>query len=351
MLSGGEQARGLWTEVVQPLVAQHLPGLRCAAGRLGSGSDVLGLDDETSRDHDWGNRLTLLLDSADGDAVPVVDDLLAQQLPDQYRGYPVRFPTTWDGRTRHRVQVDTVGGFGWSRLGVDPVGDLTVLDWLTLTGQSVLEVIGGPIFADQTREFGVVRDKLSWYPADVERYVLAAGWQRVDQQLPFVGRTGERGDDLGSRLLCATLAADLMWLAFALSRRWPPYPKWRGTVFMTLPVAASLAAPLDTAVRASSWQDREAALCEVIEVLTRLQRAAGFPAPESGVIMFWDRPYRALNPELQKGLLAQITDPEVASLPPGVGCIERWSDNVNVLSSPGHRMGTQAAYRAWAENA
>ncbi len=57
--------------------------------------------------------------------------------------------------------------------------------------------------------------------------MLAAGWQRVAQQLPMVGRSaergGERGGEPGSRLLSAQLAGDLMWLAFALSRRWPPY--------------------------------------------------------------------------------------------------------------------------------
>ena len=148
----------------------------------------------------------------------------------------------------HKVEVATVAGFAASRLGTDPAAGLSVPDWLMLTGQSVLEVTAGPVFTDQTRELALVRAMLAWYPADVERYVLACGWEKIAQQLPMAGRIACRGDELGSRLLSARLSGDLMWLAFALSHRWPPYAKWRGTIFRALPVAAGLAAPLTAAV-------------------------------------------------------------------------------------------------------
>jgi hypothetical protein len=61
-LAGAGLARLFHADVVAPLLARELPRLRYAAGRLGSGSDVLGLDDPMSRDHDWGCRLTLLVD-------------------------------------------------------------------------------------------------------------------------------------------------------------------------------------------------------------------------------------------------------------------------------------------------
>ena len=85
-----------------------------------------------------------------------------------------------------------MAGFAASRLGVDPTGDMSAVDWLVLTGHSVLEVTAGPIFVDQTTELARVRATLRWYPPDVERYVLAAGWQRLSQQMPMVwprGRT------------------------------------------------------------------------------------------------------------------------------------------------------------------
>jgi hypothetical protein len=232
---------------------------------------------------------------------------------------------------------------------VDPTGGLSVLDWLSVTGQSVLEVTAGPVFTDRTRTLAALRTLLAWYPPDVERYVLAAGWQRLCQSLPIVGRTAEAGDELGSRLLSAGLAGDLLWLAFALSRRWAPYAKWRGTAFRSLPVAVRLGPLLDAAVAARSWRERENALATACEVLLGIQREQVQPAPGSAVIPFFDRPYRTVDQAVPQGLLAGITDPDVARLPPMVGSIEQWVHCTDVLSSPGRRAALQTAYRAWAE--
>ena len=209
-----------------------------------------------------------------------------------------------------------------------------MLDWLVLTGQSVLEVTAGPVFTDQTVELSRVRALLAWYPPDIERYVLAAGWQRLEQQLPFVGRTAERGNDLGSRLLSVRLTEDLMFLGFMLSRRWAPYGKWRGTVFRTLPVAASLTGLLDAAATSPGWRDRESALAAAAEVLLGAQRDRGLPTPDAAVVPFWDRPYRVIDLAVAAGLLADIADADVARLPSGVGSVEQWTDSVDVLATP-----------------
>lgn len=347
-LPGGELAKDFHADVVGPLLARAMPGLRYAAGRLGSGSDVLGFDDAMSRDHDWGCRLTLLVDELDRAAVPQATRLLEQELPESYQGFPVRFPVTWDPGPSHKVELATVSDFAASRLGIDPTAELSALDWLILTGQSVLEVTAGPVFADQTAELAQVRARLRWYPRDIERYVLAAGWQRLAQEMPMVGRTAERGDELGSLLLSTRLVGDLMWLAFTLSRRWPPYPKWRGTAFQALPVAADLAGPLTAAAVAPDWRDRENALADACEILLDAQRVRGLPAPASAVIRFWDRPYRTVDDAVSESLLSAITDPDVGRLPI-VGSIEQWVSNVDVLSSPTRRATLRNAYQAWAD--
>ena len=340
-------ARGFFTEVVEPLLSRAVPGLGYAAARLGSGSDVLGLDNAMSRDHDWGCRLTLLVDEDARDQVPRISQVLEQELPEWFGEYPVRFPVTWDPSLAHKVEVATVAGFAASRLGVDPARGLSVLDWLSVTGQSVLEVTAGPVFTDRTRALARVRSLLAWYPPDVERYVLAAGWQRICQLMPMVGRTAEAGDELGSRLVSAGLAGDVVWLAFALSRRWAPYAKWRGTVFRSLSVAAALGPLLGSAAAAPGWREREDALAAACEVLLDIQRERGHPAPGNAVVPFFDRPYRTVDRAVPERLLAAVTDPDVVRLPPMVGSVEQWADSVDVLSSPGRRATLQAAYQGW----
>jgi hypothetical protein len=347
-LRGAELARRFFTDVVAPLLSRALPGLRYAAGRLGPGSDVLGLDDATSRDHDWGCRLTLLVDEEARDQVPLISRLLEEQLPERFLEFPVRFPLTRDPSVSHRVDVAIVADFTAGLLGVDPTGGLSVPDWLCLTGQSVLEVTAGPVFADDTRALAPARALLAWYPPDAERYVLAGGWQRLCQLMPFVGRTAEAGDELGSRLLSAKLAGDLVWLAFALSRRWAPYAKWRGTAFRSLPVAGPLGPLLGAATAAPAWREREDALAGACEVLLDRQRERGLPAPDAAVIHFHSRPFRTVDSAVPQLLLAGITDPDVARLPPMVGSVEQWVDSTDVLSGARRRVALRAAYRAWA---
>jgi hypothetical protein len=342
-MTGAELARRFHRDEVAPPLRRHYPRLRYAAARLGSGSDVLGRDDVTSRDHDWGCRLTVLVDGADAAVVPQVHELLERELPERYGDHPTRFATTWDPRVTHRVEVATVTDFVRSRLGVDPLSGMSAYDWLIVTGQSVLEVTAGPVFIDGTAELGAVRRRLTWYPPDLERYVLAAAWQRLAQRMPLVGRTAMRGQELQSRLLCAGLVGDLIRIAFLVSRRWAPYDKWLEAVFRTLPVAGELA-DLEPAATAEDWRVREAGLAAAVEVLLRAQRELGLPTPVTAAAPFWDRPYRTVDDAVSRALLAEITDPVLTGLP-RVGSIEQWVDSVDVLTDVRLRAAAAGVYR------
>jgi hypothetical protein len=342
---GGELARRFFLEAVKPVIDEHLPNIGYLAGRLGSGSDVLGYDDPTSADHDFGCRLTVLVDDPAAPLLRELDRRLEADLPVAFGGRPVRFPTTWDARVHHKIDLPTVHDFAVSRLGVDASRPLTAAEWLCLTGQSVLEVIGGPIFHDTTAAYRPLAARLAWYPDDVWHYVLAAGWQRLSQELPFVGRAGDRGDHLGSAVSALRLTRDVLHLAFLLERRWPPYPKWLGTALPQLPVGAALGASLGEIDGASSWRGHQAALGDAIDVVAARQVTLGLPCPVPVVAPFFDRPFITTNETIPTALLEEVGDQRLRTMPL-IGSIEQWSDNIDLLSNPVLRAAATTMYEA-----
>lgn len=334
LASGLELSRAYYEHVVRPLLHRHAPGLPHAAARSGSGSDVLGFDDEQSRDHDWGLRLTLLVE--DGRATEI-DALLERELPPTWHGLPTRFATTWDPVVRQRVEVAPAAEFAASRLGVDAArleaagGDgLTLSDWLSLTGQAVLEVTAGPVFHDGTGVLTALRERLAWYPRDVWLYALAADWSRLSQEFPDVGRAGLRGDEDGSAVIAARHVRTLFHLAHLLHRCWPPYGKWLARSSARLPRGDRLRTVAEEVLAARDWRTRQEALAAAAELLAAVQGAQGLPTLAPATEPFHERPHIGLR-ELPELLAEQIRDPAVRALPTGVGTAEQISDNVTVL--------------------
>lgn len=321
-------ARDYWHRVVRPLLDETHPDVPRAAARIGSGSDVLGLDDEMSRDHDWGLRLQVLVPPG---RVAEVEETLAARLPEEFEGYPTRFVFTGQQEAQLAVDVLTLDELLATGIGFDPRHGGAVTDWLSLTGQAVLEVTAGQVFEDTDGGLTGVRRALTWYPDDVWRYVVASGWQRIDQELPLMARAGDRGDDLGSRVIAARLVDVAVHLGFLVCRQWAPYSKWRGTLFARLPLPPEVGLHLAEVVAADDWRARSERLAGALGVLAEVQRATGLPAPATACVPFWDRPYLHLDPGLIPAILAGVTSPDVRALPVGLGSIEQRSDNVDLL--------------------
>ncbi|MDY0910882.1 DUF4037 domain-containing protein [Microbacterium sp. CFBP9034] len=326
--SGAGLARAYFLEIVEPLLTERFPGLRYSAGRLGPGSDVLGLDDAMSRDHDWGLRLSLFVPT---DAVTEVDRELGRTLPESFRGLPVRFAFTGETEQRHHVGVTSVSEFLHTRIGFDPRSGASARDWLSLSGQAALEVVAGPVFVDSSGELDAARRALEWYPDDVWRYVLACDWIRIEQELPLMGRAADVGDDVGSRLIAARLAHSVMHLAFMVERRWPPYSKWFGTVFQTLASAPEVGAAVDATLRSADLAGRQRGVAVALDAILQRQNALGLTATTRATIPFWDRPYLHPDPAIVAELLNSVADPSVRLLPRGRGSVEQRTDNVDVL--------------------
>jgi len=317
-----------YREVVAPAIGDD----RHAAALLGWGSEILGYDSERSTDHGWGPRLEVFVDPA---RVAATRTAIEAELPDTFHGWPVRYG--WDDvPVEHRVVVTDLGTWLSAQLGCDPTDGMAVLDWLCTPQQRLLGVIRGAVFHDGPGELTRVRRELTWYPDDVWTWLVACQWHRIAQEEAFVGRTAEVGDELGSRLVAAHIARELMRLSFLLQRTYAPYAKWFGTAFRQLDGSDALGEQLDRVLAAPTDDAREAALVEAYEAVARRHNAAGITEPvDPSVQPFYGRPFRVLMADrFVAACLERVTDPWLRALPL-VGSVDQVSDSTDVLSVPG----------------
>ncbi|MEV4811016.1 DUF4037 domain-containing protein [Micromonospora avicenniae] len=354
-LPGLTLARRFHDEVIAPILRRRYPDLRYAAGRLDGGSELLGLDTPRSTDHDWGPRVQLFVAAADVARLPELLAALEADLPAEFLGWPTRFAgdgvrlgTVDATGSRHGVSVVEVTGWWHERLGFDPADGVGTADWLATATQRLAEVTGGAVFHDDL-DPGLFarRAALTWYPDDVWRHVLAAGWTRIAQAEHLPGRCAEVGDELGSRVVTAGLARDLMRLALLLRRRWPPYDKWLGTVFAGLPGTAPVAAGLADALGPGDWAQRERGLVAALEELAAWTDGTGFAAPvRARARPFHRRPFLVLDAgRLAAALCDAITEPALLVRPP-LGAVDEYLHNVDVLTDPRHLRRVAAALGA-----
>ena len=357
-IPGRELSRLFYHEAVRPILDSRFPGLEHTACLIGTGSDVLGYDTFESTDHEWGPRLRLFLSQDDWDKrADDIDGLLSAELPRRFRGFSTSFSEqdeegvrvlvdAEDGPIRHGVRIGTLNQFFKSSLRIDPFGEISPAQWLTFSEQSLLEVARAAVYHD---DFGLaeVQTRLTYYPHDVRLYLLASQWRRIDQLEPFMGRSGNVGDELGSKLIAHQIVLDLVRLCFLMEKRYAPYAKWLGTAFRELDCTGEMM-PLMTAVLdAHGWEERQTHLSRAYELVATTHNGLRITEPLSiEVRPFHGRPYLVSGAgRFVSAISKRIIDPSVQTLPDFLGSVDQISHSVDILTSPHRREVLQGLYK------
>lgn len=359
-IKGLELSRLFYEEITRPVLHRHFPTLTYSSAQFGHGSDALGFDTAQSRDHDWGPRLMLFLspeDVAQG-VDKAIDARLGQELPFTFRGYPIDFyfqgdrfeGTLPDSRpVRHAIKFHTIQKYFNHHLNTDPRHPLQLTDWLTLPQQTLLSLTSGAVFHDGLSQLNPIRANLAYYPDPLWRYLLAAQWRRISQEEAFMGRCGQVGDELGSRLVASRLVRDLMHLCFLMERRYAPYIKWLGTAFQQLTCAPSLTPIFLKVQTARSWQARERHLTTAYQRIAQQHNDLALtPSLSTGVSSFHQRPFQVIQASrFAEAIRATITDPAILALPTHLGSIDQFVDSTDVLSYPAQFNQAKAWYNGY----
>ncbi|GAP08003.1 MAG TPA: DUF4037 domain-containing protein [Anaerolinea thermolimosa] len=335
-----------YEEAVGPLLARHFPGLRHTAALIGFGSDVLGFDDERSRDHMWGPRLVLFLPEENfAENQNALEKLFRVELPPSFHGYPTSFSAPdaegvrWmeereQGAVSPLIEITTLPAYFQKEIGWDTCRPIETADWLTFSEHRLLSLTSGGVWHDDLG-LEAVRAQLAYYPKQLWMYLLAAQWMKIGQEEAFVGRTVEVGDEIGSRLITARLVEAVMRLCFLMERRYAPYSKWFGRAFRRLEIAPLIEPHLSGALEAGDFHTREANLCRAYEICAwKFNSLDLLPPVEARVRLFYGRPFKVIfGGAIAEKIRSAISDENIRALPPFIGSVNQFSASTDSLES------------------
>lgn len=340
-------SESFYNEAARPILDAHFPQLLHSAGILGWSSEVLGYDDLTSTDHNWGPRFQLFLSQQDyATYADPVSEVLSQELPLEFRWYPTNFGVSVQGDQRamersitgpvaHKIDIHTVEGYFEQYLGLKPDGEITAAEWLAFSEHKLLSVTKGRVFHDGLGRLEPLRDRFSYYPRDIWLYILASQWAKLAEEETFAGRCAQVGDELGSMLIAVRQVRNAMHLCFMMEKKYAPYSKWFGKAFTDLECSAHIGPILKEIVHSSSWQPREQYLSQLYESLARRHNELRITRPLPDKTELHGRPYHVIRADrFAAEILNAIESKEIKRMRFLIGSVNQLIDSDQQISNP-----------------
>ena len=343
-MQGIELSRRFYADIVRPWLRDAAPDLAHAAALGGYGSELLGFDDEMSRDHNWGPRVHIIVDgdsferharrlvTAFSGVAPA--EFLGEPIGWRSRPHPPANGAESAGAIEHGLEFHTLESVLEDHFALRSVDSLEALQWLGFAEQKLLAFTSGTLFHDDLGRLTQARERLAYFPDDVWFYKIACQWRRIAEEQAFVGRAGQVGDDLGSRVIAARLVRDVMGMGFLLERRYAPYAKWFGSGFARLPISKRLEPHLRQGMLASEWTARGEALAAAYSVLAEVQQQKAIAPFQPVIGLYHERPFVTINADdAVAAAQSMIGDERIKALPI-VGALDQVSDLTPLLSNP-----------------
>jgi len=223
-VSGLEISKKFYETYGKPMLDKEFPEYvsRIAVGLVGEGSDCMGFDDETSRDHDWGPGFCIFipaeLEAEIGDKLRDCYDTL----PAEFMGY--QRENTAQGK--NRCGVWTIEGFYQKYAGYQ--SEDGSFDWRGLEDFSFLAATDGEVFADPEGKFTEIREKLkAGFPEEIRFLKLAEDCAKVSQTGQYnYFRMISRGDRLTADAMLMECTRHVCRLWHHLCNAYAPHDKW-----------------------------------------------------------------------------------------------------------------------------
>lgn len=221
-MNGLELSKLYFQDVIRPMLLEQFPNdfERIAAGLVGEGSECFGYDDEISRDHDWGAKVCLWLDSAEYQENGEILQRKLMHLPNTYQGYPV----CWIPNRNGVLEIS-----GFFRKYLDTDGPLqTVGQWLHVPEHHLAVASNGEIFHDPVGKFSTIWNDLRLgYPEDIRLKKISAYCMLAAQSGQYnYPRLMRRNDTIAMSLALNEFIRAVISIVYLLNNKYVPFYKW-----------------------------------------------------------------------------------------------------------------------------
>lgn len=308
-------SRDFFYEIILPIFERDFSDVsaQTAFGVFGYGSDVLRMDDEFSRDHNWGIRINALMPDAVYSARhQEILSRVSSQIPLTWRGHALQqgFANTFG------LELGSLEGFLARTIGIarPPQNNL---EWLNIPEEDITHVIGGEVWHDPLGKFSAVRETLNAYYPEPVRLRRIAHWARYFSGMGAYAlkRAILRGSDYYANITFTRAIRLGVQMSFLLDKRYFPYDKWTFAFFQKLPRMSKLLEPLvSEAVKLQTpWTRKLEILNEMSDVFDAVMVQDGiipphpkFQGSESSGYRLMEHAYAEILKQLPRDLVMTV---------------------------------------------
>lgn len=228
-LKGLDLCREYYEKYGAPMIHEKFPEYedRIAVGLAGEGSECFYLDDEISRDHDFGPSFCMWLDEDTYKETGKELEKEYEALPSEFRGFKRQPPVQGGGRRG----VMTIDAFYERLTGCKEYRDT---DWTRAEDPGLAAAVNGEVFRDDLGEFTKRREEFKkGYPENILYLKLAeccASFSQCGQYNYF--RMLKRGDEVTASIMLSDAFKAAMRLLYLMDGTYPLHDKW---LFFCLP--------------------------------------------------------------------------------------------------------------------
>ncbi|MDU6064196.1 MAG: DUF4037 domain-containing protein [Anaerococcus sp.] len=225
-MNGIDLSKKYFYDIAYPIFKKNCPEILdiSSIGLVGEGSECFGLDDDISKDHDFGPGFCIWLRDDDVKIYKNKIESLLEKMPKEFLGYK---------RIDSKIVDKRVGLFSvedfyekYTSARKFPINDI---DFLKIPESFLATVTNGEIFLDNCKLFSAYRKYLlDFYPEDVVRKKLAAYLFQMAQAGQYnLKRSLDRSDISAAFFAKAEFMEALFGVLFLFAKVYMPYYKLR----------------------------------------------------------------------------------------------------------------------------